>query len=114
MPNWGFLTNHAHVLIWVTQHPHSTVRQIALATGLTERATLGILQDIRREGIIIAEREGRRNTYSIDFEALKRYRFWGPSQTPLPESLLEVAVRALVRVAGRPPRTSKTALAERT
>jgi len=55
LPNWGFLTNHAHVLIWVTQHPHSTVRQIALATGLTERATVGILQDIRREGIIIAD-----------------------------------------------------------
>ena len=110
MPSWGFLTNHAHVLIRVTQHPRSTVRQIALATGLTERATLAILQDIRREGIIIAERQGRRNTYSIDFEALKRYPFWGPSETPLPESLIQATARALARVAGKPARASRTAL----
>ena len=114
MASWGFLTNHAHVLIRVTEHPHSTVRQVALATGLTERAALSILQDIRREGIIIAERQGRRNTYSIDFEALKRYPFWGPSDAALPESLIQAAVRALVRVAGKPPRAIKRAALETT
>ncbi len=114
MGNWGLLTNHAHVLVRVTQHPHSTVREIAQAAGLTERATLAILQDLKREGIIIPERQGRRNTYSIDFDALKRYPFWGPSDTPLPESLIQAAVRALVRVAGKTLRMSRATLAERT
>lgn len=113
MATWGLLTNHAHVLTWVTQHPHHTVREIALATGLTERSTLSILHDIKSEGIIIPEREGRRNTYSIDFDALKHYPFWGPSHTRLPESLIQAAVRALMRVAGKPPITSKKTLTGR-
>jgi DNA-binding IclR family transcriptional regulator len=114
LANWGFLTNHAHILTWVTQHPHSTVREIALATALTERATLAILQDLKREGIIVAERVGRRNTYSIDFDALRRFPYWGPAETPLPDSLIQAAIRALTRVAGKSTQASDKALTERT
>ena len=62
MRRWGFLTNHALVLIHVTQHPHSTVREIADAVGVTERAGHSVLGDLREAGIIDAERSGRRNS----------------------------------------------------
>ena len=35
--NWGFLTNHALVLVYVVRHAGATVREIAAGVGVTER-----------------------------------------------------------------------------
>ena len=70
MRRWGFLTTHALVLIHVTQHPHSTVRDIATAVGVTERAAHSVLRDLRDSRIVEAERAGRRNSYTVSFEHL--------------------------------------------
>ena len=43
---WGFLTNHALVLIFVVRHPGATVREISAGVGVTERATLEILRQL--------------------------------------------------------------------
>ncbi len=71
---WGPLTNHALVLIYVTKHSASTVRAISEGVGVTERATLSILRELDASGIIERHREGRRNTYSVDFDRLATYR----------------------------------------
>ncbi len=98
MRRWGFLTNHAMILINVIQHPHSTVREIALACGITERAALSILGDLRSAGIVEGVREGRRNYYSINFEALSRYRRQGPSPDLLPDVFVGELVKELLRL----------------
>ena len=59
--SWSFLTNHALVLIYVIMHPDSTVREIAVGIGVTERATLAILRELEDEGIVERHRDGRRN-----------------------------------------------------
>jgi len=69
-PGWTFLTNHPVVLIFVVQHPESTVRVIASGVGLTERATLAILRDLDDEGIVQRHRTGRRNTYVVDYNRM--------------------------------------------
>lgn len=69
-PTWNFLTNHPVVLIYIVQHPESTVRTIAQGVGLTERATLAILRDLDEEGLIDRHRDGRRNTYAVRYERL--------------------------------------------
>jgi len=56
---WGFLTNHAVILIHVVLHPRSTVREIALASGMTERAALSILKGLRAINFhVLTERAG--------------------------------------------------------
>jgi DNA-binding MarR family transcriptional regulator len=69
-PTWQFLTNQPVVLIFIVQHPESTVRTIAQGVGLTERATLALLRDLDEEGLIDRHRNGRRNTYVVRYERM--------------------------------------------
>ena len=91
---WGFLTNHALVLIHVANHPRSTLREIAQAVGVTERAALSILRLMEEDAIISRQKEGRRNRYWVDYNALLEHRLPGPySVTELVEILTDIAKR---------------------
>jgi DNA-binding MarR family transcriptional regulator len=92
--SWGFLTNHALVLVYVITHPESTVREIALGIGVTERATLAIIRELEDGGIVERHRDGRRNTYSVNFASLVSYRREATAGfTPAP--FVEAMVRTL-------------------
>lgn len=62
---WTFLTNHAHVLVWISSNPEARVRDIAASVGITERAAQSILRDLERDGYVSKTRIGRRNSYTI-------------------------------------------------
>jgi len=96
---WGFLTNHAHVLIQIARNPCSTVREIALSTGITERATHSLLKDLRDAGIILVQRNGRQNVYQVNAVALAAHPRWAASDMPIPKPLIEATLRGLARVA---------------
>jgi len=74
MARWGLLTNHALVLIHVVEHPRSTLRDIAGAVGITERAALSLLRALEADGIVSRRKEGRCNVYSVDVDALMAHR----------------------------------------
>lgn len=94
MAAWGFLTNHALVLIHVSNNPRSTLREIAHAVGITERAALSILRAMEQERIIYREKEGRRNRYWVDFDALLQHQLRGPySVAQLAEYLMDISKR---------------------
>ena len=97
--SWGFLTNHAHVLIQIARDPRSTVREIAVEAGITERATHSVLSDLREDGIIVATREGRRNVYRIEISKLLDGSRWSMSEMEIPQPLIDATVRGLARVA---------------
>lgn len=101
MRRWGFLTTHALILIHVTQHPRSTVREIALAVGLTERAAHSALQDLREAGIIDRLREGRRNSHTVNFDHLASYRREGTAPDLVPGVFVSYLLDALLAM--RPP-----------
>jgi DNA-binding MarR family transcriptional regulator len=63
---WGFLTNHAHVLLCVARDPQTRAREIADRVGITERATQGILADLIADGYVTRTKVGRRNHYKIN------------------------------------------------
>jgi DNA-binding MarR family transcriptional regulator len=63
---WGFLTNHAHVLLCIARDPESRARDIAEQVGITERATQRILADLIADGYITRAKAGRRNHYTIN------------------------------------------------
>lgn len=94
MARWDFLTNHALTLIHVIDHPRSTLREIAAAVGITERATLSILRALEEDGIISRVKEGRRNRYWVNIEALLRHRRQGPySVQEIGKALLRLSQR---------------------
>ena len=98
MATWGFLTNHAHVLIQVARDPRSTVREIAMGAGITERAAISVLHDLRGAGIVSSKREGRRNVNEVDFEVLAAHRQWGASSMEIPESLIAATLDGLAQL----------------
>lgn len=63
---WTFLSNHAHVLIFVARNPESRIRDVAEAVGITERFAQKILKDLVDAGYLSARREGRRNIYEVN------------------------------------------------
>lgn len=96
MRRWGFLTTHALVLIYVTQHPYSTVREISEAVGVTERSGHSVLRDLRDSGIMDAERSGRRNSYTINFEHLVSFRREGTAPELVPDTFVSALMDGLL------------------
>jgi hypothetical protein len=90
---WDFLTNHAHVLLTVSQDPGIRLRDIAAVVGITERSAHKILSELVGEGYVLRERHGRRNRYKVKAEL--------PLRHPLVQDL---EVGDLLEVLGRPER----------
>lgn len=100
-PSWRFLTNYAIVLVYVALHPDSTVRNIAADVGITERAALSILRDLDDEGIVQRTRNGRRNTYAVDFGRLAMMRRGGRDSGSrlTPRIFVDVVIKMLFDIA---------------
>jgi predicted transcriptional regulator len=90
MPNWNFLTNHAHVLLCVWEDPEARVRDIATRVGITERAVQRILQELESEQYLQRERVGRRNRYRVRGDRPLRH----PVEDHRPVSVLLELVRS--------------------
>jgi DNA-binding transcriptional ArsR family regulator len=73
VPRWDFLTNHAHVLLCVSQDPGIRLRDIAAAIGITERSAHKVLSELIEEGYVLRERHGRRNRYKVKPELPLRH-----------------------------------------
>jgi len=66
MAHWTFLTNHAHVLLCVSENPNVRLRDIAEMVGITERAAQRIVTELEDAGYLDRVREGRRNSYLLN------------------------------------------------
>ena len=65
MAGWGFLSNHAHVLLCVARDPDVRLREVAECVGITERATHRIVCELEEAGYLSRRRDGARNHYSV-------------------------------------------------
>lgn len=70
---WTFLSNHGHVLICLALNEDDTMREVAQKVGITERAIQRIVTDLEEAGVIVRERFGRRNRYSVNFQTRLRH-----------------------------------------
>jgi DNA-binding MarR family transcriptional regulator len=75
--DWTFLSNHGHVLIYISRDPEARISEIAKSVGITERRTQGIIADLEVAGYLEVVRIGRRNTYLIK----KNLRFRHPAES---------------------------------
>jgi predicted transcriptional regulator len=115
---WGFFTNHLLTLLEIANGNSSTVREMAMRANMTERAVVSILKQLDDEGIIRKNREGRRNSYDIDFEAFRTFERWSPGTWQLPPRLVDIAVKGLKLLsersqAGTHTRTMRQPVGER-
>jgi len=65
MADWRFLSNHGQVLVFVAREPDARLRDIADATGITERSAHRIVSELVEGGFLERRREGRSNHYVI-------------------------------------------------
>lgn len=70
---WTFFTNHAHVLVCLVSNPNQSLREVALAVGITERAVQRIVAELEEAGFVERRRVGRRNAYAIHMEKHMRH-----------------------------------------
>jgi hypothetical protein len=66
MTSWGFLTNHARVLLRIARDPDARLRDIAADLGITERSAHAIVTDLAEAGYVVKQKDGRRNRYQIE------------------------------------------------
>jgi len=70
---WTFLTNHARVLVAISQNPDIRARDVATTTGITERSIQRIIAELEEAGYLSHERIGRRNHYKVTTTASLRH-----------------------------------------
>jgi DNA-binding IclR family transcriptional regulator len=90
---WTFITNHAQVLLAVTQKSDVRVSEIAAVAGITERHAYRMLRDLQDAGYVERLRDGRCNVYRIHPEMA--------IGDPVVE---EQSLRALLRLIGKAER----------
>jgi predicted transcriptional regulator len=68
MKDWNFITNHGLVLLYISQRPQCTTREMASTINATERTVHRVLIDLESEGYIRRQRTGKGNIYQINRE----------------------------------------------
>ncbi len=89
VPNkqWTLLSNHARVLIQVSQKPDALLSELSSLLGISLRAVQGIVADLERDEFIVVVKNGRRNHYRIKEHAHFRHPLESDHEV---EQLLEI------------------------
>jgi CTP-dependent riboflavin kinase len=66
--DWNFITNHGLILLYISQYPQCTTREMASTIKATERTVHRVLVDLEKEGYITRQRTGKGNIYQINRE----------------------------------------------
>jgi DNA-binding MarR family transcriptional regulator len=108
---WGFFTNHLRTLLAVANTTQPTAIEIAGAVGITERAAVAILRQLEDEGLLVRTKEGRRNSYHINFDALCQFPRWSSGPWPLQRAIVNTTVDGLRQLEAASRRSSAIASA---
>ncbi|HUF53917.1 MAG TPA: winged helix-turn-helix transcriptional regulator [Dehalococcoidia bacterium] len=70
---WYLWSSHGTVLFYIASNSGSTIQEIADGLSLTTRTIWGIVGDLRRAGMLVIEKEGRRHRYRVNLDAPFRH-----------------------------------------
>lgn len=70
---WTFLTNHARVLVQISEDPQVRLRDLSAAIGITERSAQRIVAELEEAEYLTHERVGRRNRYEVSHDVGLRH-----------------------------------------
>ena len=71
--NWTFLSNHAHVLVYVAKNPDVRLSEVAELVGVRERTVHRIVHELIDAGYISVTKVGRNNVYSVNLDKPLRH-----------------------------------------
>jgi DNA-binding transcriptional ArsR family regulator len=66
---WRVFSNHILILATLSLNPSVRVRDMARRLGMSERQVAFIIAELRSQGLVSSERQGRRNHYTVHMEA---------------------------------------------
>ncbi len=67
--SWRLFCSHGTILFYIARHSGCTTREIADGLMVTQRTAWGLMNDLKRAGLIEVRREGRLHRYSINGDA---------------------------------------------
>jgi hypothetical protein len=70
---WYIWSSHGTVLFYVALNPDCTIPEIADGLCLTQRTIWGVIGDLRRAGMLLVRRAGRRHHYAVNLDATFRH-----------------------------------------
>jgi DNA-binding IclR family transcriptional regulator len=73
IPQWTFLSNHAHVLICISQQPDIRLSEVADLVGIRERSVHRIVHELSESGYISVSKVGRNNVYEVHLDLPLRH-----------------------------------------
>jgi DNA-binding IclR family transcriptional regulator len=73
IPEWTFLSNHAHVLICIAQQPDIRLSEVADLVGIRERSVHRIVHELSESGYISVSKVGRNNVYEVHLDLPLRH-----------------------------------------
>ena len=71
--DWYHVSSHGAVIYCIAAAPGCTIKELAEALCLTPRAVWGIIDDLRRAGMLRVRKEGRRHHYTVNPNAPLRH-----------------------------------------
>lgn len=71
--NWNLMATHGVVLFYIAANPEATMRQMSESLNLTERRIAQVVRDLAEAELLTVERNGRRNSYSVNPDAHFRH-----------------------------------------
>ena len=104
---WGFLTNHARAVLFISRDPQARLRDLAAGLDVTERTAFGIVADLTEAGYLVKEKDGRRNRYQLQVDLPIH-------DSSIRERTLGEVLNLLGGVNRRPPRGSGVPATKRT
>ena len=66
MSDWTFFSNYGHVLVCLARNREVRLRDVAVETGITERAVQKIVRDLQDAGFLTVSKQGRCNRYRVN------------------------------------------------
>lgn len=73
IPEWTFLSNHAHVLICISQQPDIRLSEVADLVGIRERSVHRIVHELSESGYVSVSKVGRNNVYKVNLDLPLRH-----------------------------------------
>lgn len=73
IPDWTFLSNHAHVLICISQQPDIRLSEVADLVGIRERSVHRIVHELSESGYVSVSKVGRNNVYEVNLDLPLRH-----------------------------------------
>lgn len=70
---WNLMATHGVVLFYIAANEDSTMREMSEELGITERRIAQVVRDLADANFLVVNKEGRRNSYSVNLEANFRH-----------------------------------------